>query len=70
MTLGHLECASIASSHMLPRNGPAKSTCTRSHGVSGIGHGDKLAAGAGAVTTQTLHALQQVAMLVSMFGHQ
>ena len=46
MTLGHLECASIASSHMLPRNGPAKSTCTRSHGLSGIGHGDKLAAGA------------------------
>ena len=28
------------------------------HGLSGIGQGDKLAAGAGAVTAQTLHALQ------------
>ena len=70
MTLGHLECASNASGHMLLRNGPAKSKCTRSHGLSGIGHGDKLAAGDGAVTAQTLHALQQVSMVVSMFGHQ
>ena len=59
-----LECASIASSHMLPRDGPTKSTCTRSHGVSGIGHGAKLTAGVGAVTAQTLYALQWVSMLV------
>ena len=55
---------------MRPRYGPTKSTCIRSHGLSGIGHGDKLAAGVGAVTAQTLHALQQVSMLVSMFDHQ
>ena len=52
---------------MLPRNEPAKSTSMWSHGSSGSG--DKLAAGAGAVTAQTVHTLQQVSTLVSMFGH-